>query len=210
MVKEIKDQYVGEDDLDAHFSPPRFPPSLWASVQSSQADTFRLKTLFKVQDNLFLSLKPLLDCLPSAEKESKSKIIQSIQLIASSNLLLNRFRRSTLAPHLKHELRKQVLSLPVTHDSFFGQEFSKATENLVKEQSAIEKVIFKKPWNQRLSNPSSSRNNTFQGQGFRGSYQKKGRGGRGGKHHKKRGGYKNDSPPYNPSASNPNSSSGGN
>ena len=108
LIKEIKEQYLSESDLDAHFTPPRFPSSLWATVQSSQADTYRLKSLFKVQDNLFLSLKPLLDCLATADKDSKPKIIQSIQLIASSNLHLNRFRRSTIAPHLKAELRKQV------------------------------------------------------------------------------------------------------
>ena len=212
LIKEIKEQYAAEDDLDAHFCPPRFPPSLWATVQSSQADIYRLKSLFKVQDNLFLSLKPLLDCLAVAEGESKSKIIQAIQLISSSNLLLNRFRRSTIAPHLKNELRKQVLSLPVTHDSFFGQDFCKATDNLVKEQSAIEKVVFKKPWNQRLSMPSTSKS-SFHAQGGRGFYSnKRGRGGRGKKFLKKRGGFKNDSFSSQPPSTfspNPNSSSSG-
>ena len=133
-------------------------------------------------------------------------------MISSSNLLLNRFRRSTIAPHLKNELRKQVLSLPVTHDSFFGQDFCKATDNLVKEQSAIEKVVFKKPWNQRLSMASTSKS-TFHAQGGRGFFNnKRGRGGRGKKFLKKRGAFKNDyfsSQPPSTFSPNPNSSSSG-
>ena len=55
-----------------------------------------------------------------------------------------------VARHLRPQLRKQILNLPVTHDSCFGEDFSKSTENILKEQAAIEKII-KKPATQRLS-----------------------------------------------------------
>ena len=159
LLNEIQQKYKSDEKLNDHFSPPRFPASLWSTVQSSQSDTFRLKSLFKVQDNLYLAVKPLLDCLDTADKESKPKILQSIQLICSSNLQLNRFRRATIAPHLKPELRKQVLALPVTHNSFFGEDFSKAADNLIKEQSAMEKVIHKKSFSSKpapYAKPSTS------------------------------------------------------
>ena len=37
-------------------------------------------------ENLFLSLKPLLDCLSFVDKDSKGKIAQSIQLICCKSL----------------------------------------------------------------------------------------------------------------------------
>ena len=201
LVKEISDQFISDSKIDDHFSPPRFPPSLWSAVQSSQSDTYRLKSLFKVQENLYLSINPLLDCLDSADKESKPKILQSIQLICSSNLQLNRFRRSVIAPHLKPELRKQVLALPISHNSFFGDDFSKATDNLIKEQSAIDKVVNKKSYPQKASfskpsssqgysssnNQNSSGNRFFRGPRGRGRPYQRGRG-RGRFNHNKRGG----------------------
>ena len=141
LVKEIGDEFKSDSKVNDHFSPPHFPPSLWSAVRTSRSDISRLKSLFKVQENLFLSIKPLLDCLDTADKQSKPKILQSIQLICSSNLQLNRFRRSVIACHLKPEFRKQILALPISHNSFFGGDFSKATDNLIKEQSAIDKVM---------------------------------------------------------------------
>ena len=207
LIKEISEQYDGSEDTNSHFSPPRFSSALWSTVQTSQSDTFRLKSLHKIQDHLYLAIKPLLDCLDTADKSSKEKIVQSIQLICSSNLLLNRYRRATVVPHLKPELRKQILSIPITHNSFFGDDFAKTTDNLIKEQSAIEKVIQKKPVNQRLHYRSSShsRGNSYSSgqyntdrKSFRGSrgssfkYSQRGRGSRRGSNHPRRGGYKSD------------------
>ena len=156
LVDSIKEEFKADQDTESHFAPPRFSSSLWSTVQSSKADTFKLKCLYKVQEHMYLSLKPLLACLDSADKDSKIKLTKSIQLICTSNLLLNRFRRSTIAPHLKPELRKQILALPISHDSFFGEDFSKATDSLVKEQSTLEKVFAKKPLSQRLGNSSNN------------------------------------------------------
>ena len=101
-------------------------------------------------------------------------LIESIQLICSSNLDLNKFRRVMVARHLQPHLRKQILKLPVTHNSCFGEDFSKATDNIIKEQSAIEKVIYKKPAYLRLSYSAKRLGNSnfkqsFRGKGGRGS-----------------------------------------
>ena len=183
VLDNIKETFKTADDLNSHFEPPKFPSSLWTAVQTSSADTFRLKSLYKSQENLYLAIKPLLASLDSSPKEVRKNILTSIQLIASSNLSLNRFRRATLAPHLKPEIRKQVLALPVSHNSFFGEEFNKAADTLLKEQSAIEKVLYKKP-----HKPSTSRDrpqfkqnarNFDQPQPFRGRGKPSQRGGRG-------------------------------
>ena len=159
LVDSIKEEFKADQDTESHFAPPRFSSSLWSTVQSSKADMFKLKCLYKVQEHMYLSLKPLLACLDSADKDSKAKITKSIQLICTSNLLLNRFRRSTIAPHLKPELGKQILALPISHDSFFGEDFSKATDSLVKEQSTLDKVFAKKPLSQRLGNSYNNNSN---------------------------------------------------
>ena len=144
VVDELASKYQGEEEVESHFTPPKFPPTLWASAQSSQADVFRLKAIYKVQQKMFLAIKPLLDVLADASNNSAPKTIEAIQLICSGNLMLNRLRRSTVAPNLKQELRKQIFALPVTHNSFFGTEFNKAADELIKEQTAFDKILNKK------------------------------------------------------------------
>lgn len=155
VIDSLKDKYKGSDELESHFTPPRFSPALWSSIAQNQSEVFRLKSINKIQENLFLSMKPLLDCLSTADKETKSKLTESLQLICASNLHLSRFRRTSVAPHLKPDIRKQILALPVTHNSFFGEDFSKATDDLIKEQSSLDKIILKKPLNQRITKPKS-------------------------------------------------------
>ena len=141
ILNNIKKKYEGKEEIENEFRPPKFPSAMWDSVQTNGSDVYRLKALFKVQENLYLSIKPLLDLLSTAEGEAKEKLIESIQLICSSNLQLSRFRRATIAPHLKPELRKQILSLPITHNAFFGEDFNRTTDNLIKEHTAFEKII---------------------------------------------------------------------
>ena len=175
VLNGIGEKYRADEKLEVHFAPPRFPASLWSSVQSSPSDTYRLKNLFRVQENLYLAIKPLLDVLATADEVAKPKIIQSIQLICSSNLDLNRYRRATIAPHIKTDLRKQMLALPVSHNSLFGEDFSKTTDNLIKENSTIEKILQKKPMFQRVSFNQSSNHGQkqfFRGQRTRNNFQK--------------------------------------
>ena len=155
VMDSIKEKYKASDDFEQHFIPPRFSSALWSSISSSQPEVFRLKSLNKIQENIFLSIKPLLDCMSEVDKSTQSKLTESIQLLCSTNLHLNIFRRTSIAPHLKPEIRKQILSLPVTHNSFFGEDFNKATDELIKEQSSLDKIINKKPVTQRLSKPTN-------------------------------------------------------
>ena len=131
-IKHIKEKYEGEEELDKHFVAPRLPEALWEAVQNDFTDSNRLKAIHKVQNNMFLALKPLLSVLEhTTEQEKADQLTEAIQLICSSNLDLNKFRRVMVARHLRPQLRKQILNLPVTHDSCFGEDFSKATETII-------------------------------------------------------------------------------
>ena len=184
ILDSLKEEFLANEEIQAHFEPPRFPQPLWNTVQSSQSDLLKLKTLYKSQENLFLAIKPLLTVAESCPKEMRPNILKSIQLICSSNLSLNRFRRLTLAPHLKPELRKQLLSLPIKHNSLFGEDFGKVTDSLIKDNSTIEKIINKKKTfkannKSRFSSNSkpyeNDRNQFFQGKS-RNSFRGRGRG----------------------------------
>ena len=144
LISKIHEEFKTEDSLNDHFQPPKLPPSLWSAVQSNSADSYRLKSLYKSQELLYLSIKPLLSVASTCSKDYRPNILKSIQLICATNLNLNRYRRTIISPHLKSDLRKNILSLPVKHDSVFGEEFSKTADNIIKEQSAMEKVLAKK------------------------------------------------------------------
>ena len=116
VISELQEEFKCPDDIQSHFNPPKFPSSFWELVQKSPNDLFKLKSLFKVQENLFLAIKPLLSCLESVPKENRDDITKAIQLITYSNLNLNRFRRVTIAPYLRADIRKQILALPVKHN----------------------------------------------------------------------------------------------
>ena len=58
-------------------------------------------------------------------------------------------------------LKKQILSLPVSHKSFFGEEFSKASDTIIKEQATLDKIIKKKSTNSYNKNYYPSNNQKF-------------------------------------------------
>ena len=183
-LKALKDKYKVGDSLQKDFEPPKLPNSIWNSMTSnSKADTFRLRSLFRSQESLYLSLVPLLSALDSAPKELREHLTSAIQLICHSNLSLNRYRRSTVIPYIKKDIRKQMLNLPVSHSALFGEDFEKSTDSVLKEHSALSKVfIQKRPIQQRLGKQPLN-----QSGGLEAPFQKKFRGKpRGGK-----GGYKN-------------------
>ena len=187
-LKDLKEKYKVHESLQTDFEPPKLPSSIWNTMNSnSRADIFRLRSLFKSQESLYLALIPLLSALDTAPKESREHLTAAIQLICHSNLSLNRYRRSTVIPYIKKELRKQMLSLPVTHNALFGEDFEKSTDSVLKEHSALNKVLIqRKPVQSRLGRQAARGNSEtpfqFQGKRFRG----KSRGGRGG--HKNSGG----------------------
>ena len=169
VLSEISEEFKADDEIDNHFSPPKFPLPLWTAVQSSSADSFKLKSIYKAQENMLLAIKPLLSVAKNAPKEDKSNILKSIQLICNSNLSLNRLRRCMLAPHLKADLRKSLLAIPVKHNSFFGDDFGKITDGLIKENSSIEKILVKKT--QKSSNPSKGKYSNWVPRNFNNSKQ---------------------------------------
>ena len=172
VISEISEEFKASDEVNNHFSPPRFPLPLWSAVQSSSADSFKLKSIFKAQENIFLAIKPLLAAAKNASKDDKSHILKSIQLLCNSNLSLNRLRRCMLAPHLKADLRKSLLAIPVKHNSFFGDDFSKVTDGFIKETSTLEKILVKKtqkgPIPPKGKSSWGSRNDGNKQQPFRG------------------------------------------
>lgn len=186
ITKDIESHFKADEETEKHFHPPKFPAPFWNAVQNSPADSFKLKAIHKVQENLYLSIKPLLNSLGNCPKSVQNDMTQAIQLICSSNLHLNRLRRATIAPHLKPDIKKNLMSLPVKHDSFFGEDFNKTTDSLLKEQAAIEKVLATKPKPQKSSYKnykSSSYSSTSGGFGtnqrfFRGYASTRGRGNR--------------------------------
>ena len=205
----IHEEYRSTEEIDSHFLPPRFPAPLWAAVQNSGSDVFRLKSLLKAQENLYLATKPLLSVAEKCPKELRPEILKAIQLICFSNLNLNRFRRNTVAPHLKIDLRKQLLQLPVKHDSLFGSEFSKITDNLIKENLAIEKILVKKqfsPMGDKSASSSHHFGKKFRSRGGK-SFRGKPRGGKRPFFHKT-GGNSNFTPsPFPPKSGFPGNSS---
>ena len=108
VLKELKEKYEGNSETQSHFEPPRFPESIWNTISSrSQGDTLRSRSIYKAQDTLCTALKPLLTCLETASKETRSHLGPAIQLITTANLQLSRFRRVAVSPYLKKELRKK-------------------------------------------------------------------------------------------------------
>ena len=74
VIKDIESKFKTNDDLDEHFHPPKFPTPFWNVVQSSPADSYKLKALHKVQENIYLAIKPLLKSLESVPKPVKDDI----------------------------------------------------------------------------------------------------------------------------------------
>ena len=159
----LKEEFSCEDAILEHFSPPKFDDSLWQFVQAKQGDTSRLKSLYKTQESIFLAIRPLLTVAAKSSKEHRSHILKSIQLLCSANLDLNRYRRLVIAPHLKPDLKRQVLSLPIKHNTFFGDDFAKSTEDIVKKQSTLDKI---------MSKPKSYQSFRKGGKSFQGKYNK--------------------------------------
>ena len=121
-----------------------------------------------------------MNSLENCPKSVQDNITQSIQLICSSNLHLNRFRRATIAPHLRSDIKKNLMSLPVKHDCLFGEDFNKTTDSLLKEQAAFEKVLvtinkFPKTSLKQFSFPSTSSGSSINQRFFRGNTRGTGR-----------------------------------
>lgn len=144
-LTDLKEKYLPPSEVANHFEPPKLPPSLWQNICASPGDTYKHKVIYKAQDNIFGAIKPLLSVLESlseqGDHELKNKVASSVQMLCSSNLTLNRLRRALVAPHLSHEYRKSLLSLPVKHNALFGSSFEKTMDEITKEKSSTKKMF---------------------------------------------------------------------
>ena len=70
ILNDIKKKYEGKEEVENEFRPPKFPSAMRHLAQANSSDVYRLKAIFKVQENLHLSIKPLLDLLSTADGEA--------------------------------------------------------------------------------------------------------------------------------------------
>lgn len=170
----IKEQFKHSEELSDHFTPPKLPEPLWRNIlASSQSQAYRHKSIFVAQDYLFTAIKPLLSLLAeTTNPEARNKITTSIQLICSSNLQLNRFRRATSALSINHDVRKSMMALPVKHNQLFGPDFTKSVEEAVKLQASTQKAIVPykpNPGYQRPQGQHATYRSQYQPTPYRGS-----------------------------------------
>lgn len=143
QAREISDKYVPSSSISSHFEPPHLPPALWQKTKSSAQNTYKERSLFRIQSLSTSAIKPLLDVLDSldAQDPNREKIASSIQLICSANLRTSRMRRAITSKFIKPELRQNLFSQPINHLALFGTEFATAAENANKAQATIQKVV---------------------------------------------------------------------
>ena len=125
------------------FSPAKLPDPIWNSIKANTYDVQKHKFLFSLQSTLLNSIKPILSVLPKInDKNVKSELFTSIQMLTSVNLDINRFRRIMASPYLKPEFKKAILKLPINHSSLFGEEdFEKCSDKIIKEVNASSKLL---------------------------------------------------------------------
>ena len=142
LIKEVDQNFKLSNDLEPFFTPAKLPAAIWSSLKSHKKDLYEQRSLFNVQNQLYTAIKPLLSSIELTDNEEiKSNLTNSIQLLCSSNLDLNRFRRALSAPHLKPELKSAFMRLPVTQCSLFGEDFEKSSKKVVKEVAATNNVM---------------------------------------------------------------------
>lgn len=159
-IKSLKEKYHPADDLIHHFEPPKIPHSLWESVKTSQALVYKQKVCFKAQESAYTAILPLLSVLESVPEEdqvTRDRLTESIQLICTSNLQMNRFRRALVGTFMKKDYKKSLMSLPVTHDKLFGDSFNDAVEASTKAQASTKKLLYQ-------FQPRSSSTNKYKSQ----------------------------------------------
>ena len=157
--EELKKRYKPSEENASHFEPPKLPAGIWQTItQSNHADAYKLKHIHRAQDSIYLALCPLLSVLQKVDRSTRAELTTAVQLIAHSNLLLNRYRRASLIPHVKKDLRKQMQNLPIGHNTLFPNDFEKSTDSMLKEQAVLNKVLMPKkpPVQQRLGKKNTN------------------------------------------------------
>ena len=163
QLESYLEDFVPPKELENHFTPPRLPKSVWDKLLRSKRneELNKQRHIYQSQKLLYSSLMPLLTVLESTNSNDPNQklISTAIQMICTSNLRLNKFRRSAISSFIKPELRQSLFEQPATHDHLFGTDFNNSAELAIKNQSSITKVWstpkkrFFKPFSNNPSNP---------------------------------------------------------
>ena len=130
QFKELEAEFLSSDDVSTHFEPARLPSVIWDCIKTKRGENYRQRSAFKIQNYVCTALKPLLSVmgsLDSTDKTNRKLLASAIQLLVSSNLQMNRFRRSLSLTNVKPEYRKKLLAQPLTHTELFGSDFEKTS-----------------------------------------------------------------------------------
>jgi len=169
QVTDIMATFIPPAEISSHFEPPLVPAALWNSMksQNNSFTLFQQRSIFKSQKLICSALMPLLSVLESLGpgNPNQKTLASAIQLICSSNLNLSRFRRSATAKFLKSDIRKPLLTKPVTHLHLFGSSFDESAEQAVKTVSSSSKVLISQPStsSQKQAGPARSQRSSSSG-----------------------------------------------
>lgn len=168
QFRSLDQSYLPPDSVAHYFEPAKLPPAVWDSVKLNRGSTLKLKACHRAQSYITSAFKPLLSVLESLDPsdDNRSKLAHAIQLLSSSNLQFNRFKRAMAGPFIKKEFRKTMLSQPITHNCLFGEDFGKTSELALKDVSSSSRILqspqsFRRPFQtQGRSNSGPSRPQT--------------------------------------------------
>ena len=71
----------------------------------------------------------------------KEKLASAVQLMCTVNLQLNKFRWDMASPYVNKDIKKALMTIPVTHDNLFGKDIQKSVEEVVKVQASTSKAL---------------------------------------------------------------------
>ena len=142
MLKQLNEDYMPNEDLQAYFLPPKMPPRLFnALARMKSKGTYKTeKALYTAQSHLFTIAKPLVVALvelkPLGSPVSKARELMSISLhgMYSVSLGISRARRENVRFLFKDALAEVLYSYVPSHMSLFGgSSFTAQVEKAAKE-----------------------------------------------------------------------------
>lgn len=169
QFRSLDDAYTPPDSVEHYFEPAKLPPAFWDSVRQNRVSSLKFKAFHKAQSYLTSAIKPLLsvlDSLDPSDSENRSRLAYAIQLLSTSNLQFNRLKRAMAVPHIRKEFRRSMLSKKITHNSLFGEDFTRTSELALKDVASSSKILytpqpFCRPFlPQGRSNPGPSHSHT--------------------------------------------------
>lgn len=164
QIQGIMADFVPSDEVNKHFIPPMFPPSIWNRIKEENSpEIIKHRVIFRSQKLLSSAMMPLMTVLDSLKKEDPNQklLASAMQMICTSNLHLSRFRRSAANRFIKQELRQPLFSKSVTHLHLFGSDFDASAETAAKTQSSFQKVLVPAKTSKPAPKPASSTNQNF-------------------------------------------------